>query len=310
MFILSLVCSIAAAAAAAGIAPSDTNVDVNVPASDAAAPPPTNDQAQQAASAGAAETGSAAFPYPAEYQYQEKKEDTKENFPYPAEYMAPSSNDVNNDGDDIDGGDEFDDPSIDDGIVPDGATPTPTMPEVKHEEFGSWFGRISGTIKEWMGWTQSAADSARDDYARADREKRDLHEKLDQIEQLLSHDYGMILFHPPPFFYHSLYYSHSFTNLCRTYPTGSDGEFTSLQGKCFSLVQRQYTYEICPYDEGRQKEGGSSTSLGKWKGWGDRTANGDRVMKFENGVRCWNGPDRSLAVTYLYILIIVNVNLA
>jgi protein kinase C substrate 80K-H len=68
-----------------------------------------------------------------------------------------------------------------------------------------------------------------------------------------------------------------------------------MAGKCFSLKLRQYTYEVCPFDKARQKEGGSDTDLGSWKGWGE---GGDkyRTMKFEGGERCWNGPERSISV--------------
>jgi hypothetical protein len=95
---------------------------------------------------------------------------------------------------------------------------------------------------------------------------------------------------------------------------GDDQEFAALKGKCFSRKVAQYTYEICPYKEAFQKEGGNThgTSLGKWVGMERVPAPGDGgssstsststapasfVFKFENGQKCWNGPMRSLKVT-------------
>ena len=54
----------------------------------------------------------------------------------------------------------------------------------------------------------------------------------------------------------------------------------------------KYTYEICPYGSARQKEGGSTTSLGNWGGW----ENNHSTMKFQGGTACWQGPARSITV--------------
>ncbi len=54
----------------------------------------------------------------------------------------------------------------------------------------------------------------------------------------------------------------------------------------------KYTYEICPYGSARQKESGSTTSLGNWGGW----ENNYSTMKFQGGTTCWQGPDRSITV--------------
>ena len=101
---------------------------------------------------------------------------------------------------------------------------------------------------------------------------------------------------------------------------GPNGEFATLEGKCFSIKQRQcvrcasllvltavlrarhrYTYEICPYDKARQKEGHSETNLGTWKGWDtDKPGDGKySTMLFKDGDRCWQGPERSMTVRRL-----------
>ena len=54
-------------------------------------------------------------------------------------------------------------------------------------------------------------------------------------------------------------------------------------------------YEMCPYGEASQKEGGSSTKLGSWEGVKVRE-DGTRALSFTNGQTCWNGPARSLQV--------------
>ncbi|KZP21726.1 hypothetical protein FIBSPDRAFT_910677 [Athelia psychrophila] len=83
---------------------------------------------------------------------------------------------------------------------------------------------------------------------------------------------------------------------------GAEGEWKKLQGLCLDRVQGDYTYEVCLFDEARQKpnRGGSTFSLGKWVGWND--APGVEVgspeyyskQRYEGGAKCWNGPNRSL----------------
>ena len=76
---------------------------------------------------------------------------------------------------------------------------------------------------------------------------------------------------------------------------GPELEFASLSGHCFSMQDKQYTYEMCPYGDANQKEGGQSTRLGGWDGLKVRE-DGTRVLSFSNGQTCWNGPARSLQV--------------
>jgi protein kinase C substrate 80K-H len=70
--------------------------------------------------------------------------------------------------------------------------------------------------------------------------------------------------------------------------------FFVLKDKCFSVVDKQYTYELCLFSNTHQKSNdGTSTSLGSWDSW-DSTG---KVMKYINGQSCWNGPSRSTHIT-------------
>lgn len=71
---------------------------------------------------------------------------------------------------------------------------------------------------------------------------------------------------------------------------GPNGEFYPLKGKCFDLMLAQYKYQVCPFDKAQQ----DYTSLGRYEGWDP--ASGYRIMNFRGGLRCWNGPDRSLSL--------------
>ncbi|CAJ1965675.1 unnamed protein product [Cylindrotheca closterium] len=78
---------------------------------------------------------------------------------------------------------------------------------------------------------------------------------------------------------------------------GPSGELYSMANECFSVDAGKYTYETCIFKEAKQKEGsgGGGTGLGKWTGM-ELDENGTRVMKWENGQKCWNGPMRSATV--------------
>merc|ERR1712008_654528 len=51
------------------------------------------------------------------------------------------------------------------------------------------------------------------------------------------------------------------------------------------------------FKEAKQKEGSNQggTDMGKWTGM-EIEEDGSRVMKWENGAKCWNGPKRSATV--------------
>ncbi|THH05009.1 hypothetical protein EW145_g5112 [Phellinidium pouzarii] len=85
---------------------------------------------------------------------------------------------------------------------------------------------------------------------------------------------------------------------------GTEGEWKKLDGLCLNKDTGDYTYEVCLFGEARQKpnKGGSSFSLGKFNHW--NTANGIKPgspayylrQKYTKGARCWNGPERSVAL--------------
>ena len=94
-----------------------------------------------------------------------------------------------------------------------------------------------------------------------------------------------------------------------------------LTGGCLEHDDGKYTYEVCPFKEATQREGKSRTRLGKYDslvevergGAGAKQAGGlgawlprfsgstkgrTTGMLFKGGAKCWNGPERSLNVTF------------
>lgn len=80
---------------------------------------------------------------------------------------------------------------------------------------------------------------------------------------------------------------------------GEDDVFLALQGQCFEMTDREYTYKMCPFDRASQrgKDGGSETNLGRWGKWNGPAGSKYDKMKFEGGATCWQGPPRSVDVT-------------
>ncbi|KAL0949194.1 hypothetical protein HGRIS_009272 [Hohenbuehelia grisea] len=85
---------------------------------------------------------------------------------------------------------------------------------------------------------------------------------------------------------------------------GIEGEWKKLDGTCLEKDTGEYTYEVCLFNEAKQKpnKGGSNFSLGKFQSW-----NPDPEVKpgtpefyskqiYKHGTRCWNGPERSVIV--------------
>lgn len=92
---------------------------------------------------------------------------------------------------------------------------------------------------------------------------------------------------------------------------GQDDVFRALKGRCVAKDSGEYVYELCWFDQTKQKskKGGSETGMGNFvridsiavdeelppdgKGLGS----GQRVaLRYENGQHCWNGPSRSTLV--------------
>jgi protein kinase C substrate 80K-H len=84
---------------------------------------------------------------------------------------------------------------------------------------------------------------------------------------------------------------------------GREGEWKKLEGLCLEKNTGEYTYEVCLFDEARQKpnKGGTTFSLGKFASWNTESAdvipgNPEYYSKqyYKNGAKCWNGPHRSV----------------
>lgn len=79
---------------------------------------------------------------------------------------------------------------------------------------------------------------------------------------------------------------------------GPDNVLRSLHGSCTKVKVLQYEFEHCPFDIVRQFEHGSAiATLGRFQGW--RIVDGESVMSYAHGDRCWNGPVRTIKVQLL-----------
>lgn len=79
---------------------------------------------------------------------------------------------------------------------------------------------------------------------------------------------------------------------------GSDSAMRPLHGKCIKQTFAQYEFELCNFDAIRQYERSSVIArLGSWGKWEDSETGTKRVMLYENGDQCWNGPKRSVRVS-------------
>jgi hypothetical protein len=81
---------------------------------------------------------------------------------------------------------------------------------------------------------------------------------------------------------------------------GPDGELHALKDTCHAVIAGKYIYEVCLNGEARQKDRDkpkdNGTLLGRWKRMEIDAKTGERVLRWENGARCWNGPARSAHV--------------
>lgn len=77
---------------------------------------------------------------------------------------------------------------------------------------------------------------------------------------------------------------------------GTDGELFALRNDCYTYDTGKYVYEVCLFGAAKQKEGPGSggTNLGSWSEATVDDKTGQRVWKWLNGNKCWNGPNRSL----------------
>ncbi|KAG0700078.1 glucosidase II beta subunit-like-domain-containing protein, partial [Suillus ampliporus] len=85
---------------------------------------------------------------------------------------------------------------------------------------------------------------------------------------------------------------------------GPEGEWKKLDGLCLTKDTGEYTYEVCLFDEARQKpnSGGSGVSLGKFSSWNKAARPGEleyyTKQRYTQGAKCWNGPHRSVELVF------------
>lgn len=81
---------------------------------------------------------------------------------------------------------------------------------------------------------------------------------------------------------------------------GPNGELAAFKDECFSVTAGKYIYEACPFGKAQQKDRddskGRGTHLGQWKRMDFDEETGQRIMRWEDGAKCWNGPNRSATV--------------
>ncbi|KDR74482.1 hypothetical protein GALMADRAFT_250454 [Galerina marginata CBS 339.88] len=83
---------------------------------------------------------------------------------------------------------------------------------------------------------------------------------------------------------------------------GAKGEWKKLDGECLEKDTGDYTYEVCMFQEIKQKpnHGGQTFSLGKFESWNPSTdvKPGEPAFYqkqiYKHGTRCWNGPERNV----------------
>ncbi|CAF3804827.1 unnamed protein product, partial [Rotaria magnacalcarata] len=81
---------------------------------------------------------------------------------------------------------------------------------------------------------------------------------------------------------------------------GPHGEYAAFMDHCFDYDEREYTYRVCMFKDAKQisKGGGSDVTIGYWDAWTGPSDNKYLKMKYANGATCWNGPARSLTITF------------
>eukprot|EP01123_Difflugia_compressa_P008990 TRINITY_DN2861_c0_g1_i1.p1 TRINITY_DN2861_c0_g1~~TRINITY_DN2861_c0_g1_i1.p1 ORF type:complete len:472 (-),score=125.61 TRINITY_DN2861_c0_g1_i1:156-1571(-) len=71
---------------------------------------------------------------------------------------------------------------------------------------------------------------------------------------------------------------------------GDRGRYSYMDGASYTYTAPDYTYTLNPFKEVTQ----GHTRVGSWNSWEPDYM----TMKYDNGERCWNGPDRSISVTF------------
>ncbi|XP_039233897.1 glucosidase 2 subunit beta [Pipra filicauda] len=113
-----------------------------------------------------------------------------------------------------------------------------------------------------------AAQRARDELAEAERALKEAEDGIKALEQELGFDFG------------------------------PEGEFSYLYNQCYELSTSEYVYRLCPFHRvtQRPKNGGSETNLGTWGSWAGPEGDKFSAHKYEQGMGCWQGPNRATTV--------------
>ncbi|GBE79118.1 endoplasmic reticulum protein [Sparassis latifolia] len=85
---------------------------------------------------------------------------------------------------------------------------------------------------------------------------------------------------------------------------GPEGEWKKLQGTCLEKDTGDYTYEVCLFEEAKQKpnKGGASHTLGRFSSWNNVAGVVSGSLEYYSkqhytrGTKCWNGPHRSVTL--------------
>lgn len=112
------------------------------------------------------------------------------------------------------------------------------------------------------------ASEARRQHTDAERTVREIEANIRNIKENLEKDYGL------------------------------QQEYATLDGQCLEYENKEYVYKLCMFQKVTQKSknGGHEIGLGNWGEWAGNDNNKYSVMKYTNGVACWNGPSRITTV--------------
>lgn len=112
------------------------------------------------------------------------------------------------------------------------------------------------------------ATEARREHSDAERTVREIEANVRKIQQNLEKDYGL------------------------------QQEYATLDGQCWEYEDKEYVYKLCLFQKVTQKSksGGGEIGLGNWGEWAGPSHNKYSVMKYTNGIACWNGPNRMTIV--------------